>query len=107
VDAQLIGDKAYASMGKHPANRVKKLLGKLHSIKNSQERGSRISVESKSLLNKFVQQVEGIFKNLLLSRRIIDPESLKIRYPAIPPTSYPAVKLPRYPAQEKPKKLSR
>ena len=43
----------------------------------------------------------------VLRRRIIDPESLKLTYPAIPPTSYPAFKLPSYPAQEKAKKISR
>ena len=38
VDAELIEDKEYASMGKKPADRVKALLGKLHSITNGKER---------------------------------------------------------------------
>jgi len=64
VDAELIEDKEYASMGKKPADRVKVLLGKLHSITNSKDRGSKVSKENEALLNKFVQQVEKIFKNL-------------------------------------------
>ncbi len=63
-DAELIEDKEYASMGKKPADRVKALLGKLHSITNSKDRGSKVSKENEALLNKFVQQVEKIFKNL-------------------------------------------
>jgi len=42
---------------------VKALLGKLHSITNSKDRGSKVSKENEALLNKFVQQVEKIFKN--------------------------------------------
>ena len=64
VDAELIEDKEYASMGKKPADRVKALLGKLHSITSSKNRGSQVSKEAEQLLNKFVQQVEKIFKNL-------------------------------------------
>ncbi len=64
VDAELMEDKQYASMGKKPADRVKVLLGKLHSITNSKVRGSKVSKENEALLNKFVQQVEKIFKNL-------------------------------------------
>jgi len=64
VDAELIEDKQYASMGKKPADRVKALLGKLHSITNSKDRGSKVSKENEALLNKFIQQVEKIFKNL-------------------------------------------
>ncbi len=60
----MIEDKEYASMGKNPADRVKALLGKLHSITNSKDRGSKVSKENEALLNKFVQQVEQIFKNL-------------------------------------------
>jgi ParB family chromosome partitioning protein len=33
VDAELNGDKEYASMGKKPANRVKALMGKLDSVR--------------------------------------------------------------------------
>ncbi len=64
VDAELINDKEYASMGKDPTGRVKKLLGSLHSITNSKSRGSQVSKKSELLLNKFIQQVEKIFKNL-------------------------------------------
>jgi len=38
VDAELIEDKAYASMGKSPADRVKSLLGRLDSVRRMQER---------------------------------------------------------------------
>ena len=64
VDAELIKDKQYAAMGKKPAERVKALLGKLHSITNSTIRGSKVSKEAASLLRKFAQQVGKIFKNL-------------------------------------------
>ncbi len=43
VDAELSKDKEYASMGKKPADRVKRLLGRLHSITISKNRGSKIS----------------------------------------------------------------
>ncbi|RLC29032.1 hypothetical protein DRH13_06300, partial [Candidatus Woesebacteria bacterium] len=64
LDAGLSEDKEYASMGKKPADRVKALLGKLHSITNSKERGSKVSKNAELLLNKFIQQVAKIFKNL-------------------------------------------
>ncbi len=64
VDAELIEDKQYASMGKKPAERVKTLLGKLNSIVISKIRGSKVSKEAASLLRKFAQQVEKICKNL-------------------------------------------
>jgi len=64
VDAELIGDKEYGSMGKNPVDRVKTLLGKLHSAKSSKFRGSEISRKSELLLSKFTQQVEIIFKTL-------------------------------------------
>jgi len=64
VDAELIDDKEYLSMDDKPADRVKTLLGKLHSIENSKSRGSEVSRKSELLLNKFVQQVSRIFKNL-------------------------------------------
>jgi len=38
VDAELIEDTQYASMGKKPADRVKTLLGKLDSVRRTQER---------------------------------------------------------------------
>ncbi len=64
VDAELIEDKEYATMGKTPADRVKTLLGKLDSVRRSEERRSKITQEAKHLSNKFVGQVEQIFKNL-------------------------------------------
>jgi len=64
VDAELIGDKEYGSMGKNPVDRVKALLGKLHSAKSSKFRGSEVSMKSGLLLNKFIQQVDKIFKSL-------------------------------------------
>jgi len=64
VDAELIEDKEYLSMGDNPADRVKTLLGKLHSIENSKYRGSQVSGKGKSLLRKFAQQVAKIFQNL-------------------------------------------
>jgi len=54
----------YLTVGKTPLERVHKLLSKLHSIRVSQDRGSMVSKEAEALLNKFVQQVESIFKNL-------------------------------------------
>ncbi len=63
VDAELIEDKEDASMGKKPADRMKALLGKLHSITNSKDRGSKVSKENEALLGKFAQQVEKIFNN--------------------------------------------
>ena len=51
-------------MGKNPADRVKTLLGKLDLVRRSQERGSSVSKQSKSLSHKFMGQVEKIFKNL-------------------------------------------
>ncbi len=64
VDAELIDDAEYNSMGKHPVERVEALLGKLHSIANSKDRGSQVSQEGELLLDTFVQQVEKVFKKL-------------------------------------------
>ena len=64
VDAELIKDKEYASMGKKPAERVKTLLGKLHSIICRRRRGSKVSEEAELLYNTFVIQVEENFRNL-------------------------------------------
>jgi len=52
VDAEMIEDKEYALLAKKPADRVKRLLGKLHSITNSKQRFSKISKKTESLLNK-------------------------------------------------------
>ena len=64
VDAELIEDNEYASMGKKPTDRVKALLGKLHSRICSRRRGSKVSEETELLYSKFTIQVEKIFKNL-------------------------------------------
>jgi len=64
VDADLIDNREYVSMGKSSVDRVEALLGKLHSITNSKDRGSQVSQEGKLLLDTFVQQVEEVFKKL-------------------------------------------
>jgi ParB/RepB/Spo0J family partition protein len=64
VDAELIEDEEYAALGKTSKLRVSALLGKLHSILNSRDRGSKISKEAELLLNKFVQQVNAVFEML-------------------------------------------
>ena len=64
VDAEMIEDKQYATMGKTPGGRVKSLLGGLHSARSSKIRGSEVSKEAGLLLSKFTQQVEQIFRNL-------------------------------------------
>ncbi len=64
VDAELMEDIQYLSMGKTPEDRVKTLLRKLDSVRRTQERGSSVSRQSKGLSNKFIGQVEKIFKNL-------------------------------------------
>jgi len=64
VDAEMIGDKEYGSMGMNPVNQVKTLFGKLDSVRSSQTRGTEVSRQSELLLSKFTQQVDKIFKNL-------------------------------------------
>ena len=64
LDAKLIKDKEYASMGKKPADRVKSLLGKLDSVRRSQVRRSEVSGHLKALSRKFAGQVAKIFKKL-------------------------------------------
>ena len=51
-------------MGDTPEGRVKKLLGKLHSITTSKKRGSKVAKNCDLLLHNFMQQVEKIFKTL-------------------------------------------
>jgi len=63
VDAELMEDKEYASMGEKPTDRVKALLGQLDSVRRSQVRGSEVSDHSKGLSRKFVGQVGKIFNN--------------------------------------------
>ena len=64
VDAELIGDQEYASMGKNPADRVKTLLGKLDSVRRSKELGYEVATQARLTSHKFVGSVEKIFKNL-------------------------------------------
>jgi len=64
VDAELIEDKQYASMGKNSAKRVKTLLGKLDSVRASRERGSKVINHSEQLFHTFVEHLEKIFKTL-------------------------------------------
>ena len=64
VDAELIEDKEYASMGKKPADRVKTLLVKLDSVRHCKERGFNVFEEIKCTSNKFIGRVEKIFKIL-------------------------------------------
>ena len=64
IDEEMGKDPWYLTAGKTPLERVYKLLSKLHSIRVSKDRGSLVSKEAEVLLNKFVKQVESIFKNL-------------------------------------------
>ncbi|MBU1698010.1 MAG: hypothetical protein KKD21_13385 [Proteobacteria bacterium] len=57
-------DVEYLTVGKTPLERVHKLLSKFDSIRVSKDRGALVSKEAEVLLNKFVQQVEIVFKNL-------------------------------------------
>ena len=64
LDAELMEDTQYASMGKKPADRVKTLLGKLDSVRRSEELGYEVASEAKLTSNKFIGSVQEIFKNL-------------------------------------------
>ena len=64
VDAELIEDKEYASMGKNPANRVKNLLGRLDSMRRCKERGYRVKGKTRQTSNTYVGRVDKIFKTL-------------------------------------------
>jgi len=64
VDAELLADLEYASMGHDSVARVKTLLGKLDSVRSSQERGSVVAGPPRKLFHKFVEQVDQVFKNL-------------------------------------------
>jgi len=64
VDADLIEDIKYLSIGKMPADRLKTLSARLDSVRSSQERGYEVSTQPKALFHKFVEQAEQIFKNL-------------------------------------------
>ena len=43
VDAELIEDREYASMGKTPADRIKAFLGKIDSVRDSQAKRTQIA----------------------------------------------------------------
>ncbi|MBL6994482.1 hypothetical protein [Desulfobacula sp.] len=64
IDVEMGKEPEYLTVGKTPLERVHKLLSKLHSIRVSQDRGSMVSKEAEVLFNKFVKQVEMVFKNL-------------------------------------------
>ena len=64
IDVEMGKDSDYLTGGKTPLERVHKLLSKLHSIGVSKDRGALISNEAEALLNKFIQQVESVFKNI-------------------------------------------
>jgi len=63
VDAELIKDQEYGSMGKNPMDQMKTLLGKLDSMRRSQDRESKVSSQSKKLFHKFMEQVDKAFNN--------------------------------------------
>ncbi len=65
VDAELMEDIQYLSMGKTPADRVKTLLGKLDSVRRSKELGYEIAPQARLTSHKFVGSLEKIFKNPL------------------------------------------
>jgi hypothetical protein len=64
IDVEMGKDPWYLTGGKTPLERVHKLLSKLHSIRVSKGRGSQVSKEAETVFNKFIKQVESIFKNL-------------------------------------------
>ncbi len=64
VDAELIEDVEYSSMGRKPVDRVKTLLVRLDSARSGKERGYEVSTQPKALFRKFVEQAEQILKNL-------------------------------------------
>ena len=47
VDAELMEDIQYLSMGEKPADRLKTLLGKLDSVRRSEELGHEVASEAK------------------------------------------------------------
>ena len=63
-NAELIEVKEYAAIHYTPEGREKTLFGKLHFITTSKKRGSKVPKNGISLYNKFVKQVEEIFKKL-------------------------------------------
>ena len=64
IDVEMGKDADYLTVGKTPLERVHKMLSKLDSIRVRKDRGSLVSKEAEVLFNKFVKQIESIFKNL-------------------------------------------
>ena len=64
VDAELIENKEYSSFDSTPTGRVKYLLSKLHSIKVSKNKGSKVNENRMLGFSKFAKLVENIFKKL-------------------------------------------
>jgi hypothetical protein len=64
VDAELMEDIQYLSMGKTPADRVKTLLAKLDSVRRSKELSYEVGTQARLTSNKFIGSVQEIFKNL-------------------------------------------
>lgn len=64
LDAELMEDKEYASLGKTPAHKVKALLDRLDSVRRSQQGGYEVSDTARGTSHKFVGRVQQIFKNL-------------------------------------------
>ena len=64
IDVEMGKAPEYLTGGKTPLERVHKLLSKLHSIGVCKDKGSLVSKNVEALLNKFIQPVESIFKNL-------------------------------------------
>ncbi len=64
MDAELIEDVEYSSMGEKPADRVKTLFGKLDSVRRSKELGYEVGTQARLTSHKFVGSFEKILKNL-------------------------------------------
>ena len=68
VDSQLQGDDDYDAMGATPLDRVKILLGRLDSVRRSEDRGYEATEHVQMTSNKFVGRVERIFGNCNFSK---------------------------------------
>ena len=64
IDVEMGKEPGYLTVGKTPLERVHKILSKLDSIRRSRERGSVVLETENDLSNKYVGQLESIFKNL-------------------------------------------
>ena len=64
IDVEMGKDPWYLTVGKTPLERVHKLLSKLCSIRRNRECGSVVLEAENDLSNKYVGQIESIFKNL-------------------------------------------